>query len=98
MSAVERKDMNVVVYRKRCCPINKFYSMIIRDTAGYISAPNWSPNNDSGPPPRRAKDPKPVKKALPKSYAHRPDGKFHPRENPIRKDTSSAVIGRNPAL
>jgi hypothetical protein len=41
MRAVERKDMNVV-YRKRCCPINKFYSMIITDTPGFISAPNKS--------------------------------------------------------
>jgi hypothetical protein len=43
-------------------------------------------------------EPVSVKKALPKSYAHRPDGKFHPRENPIKKDTSSAVIRRNTAL
>jgi hypothetical protein len=71
--------------------------MIIKDTPGYISAPNWSPNNDSGPPPR-AKEPKPVRKVLPKSYAHRPDGKFDPRENPIRKDASSSVIRRNPAV
>jgi hypothetical protein len=38
MGALERRDKNVV-YRKRCCPINKFYSMIIADTPGYISAP-----------------------------------------------------------
>ena len=31
-----------VVYRKRCCPINKFYSMIITDTPGFISVPDKS--------------------------------------------------------
>jgi hypothetical protein len=41
MGALERRDMNVV-YRKRCCPINKFYSMIITDTPGFISAPDKS--------------------------------------------------------
>jgi hypothetical protein len=51
MCAVERKDMDVV-YRKRCCQLNKFYSMLIKDNPGYIPTPNWSADNDKGPPPR----------------------------------------------
>jgi hypothetical protein len=96
MDAVERKDMNVV-YRKRCIPINKFCSMIIKGTPGYISAPDRSPERDSGPP-SRAKEKKAIRKPLPKSYAHRSDGKFHPKEDPIRQDASSSVIRKNPAV
>jgi hypothetical protein len=33
MRSVERKDMNIL-YRKRCCQLNKFYSMLLKDTPG----------------------------------------------------------------
>jgi hypothetical protein len=40
MRSVERKEMNVL-YRKRCCQLNKFYSMLLKDTPGYIPAPDY---------------------------------------------------------
>jgi hypothetical protein len=56
MRSVERRDMNVL-YRKSCCQLNKFYSMLIKDTPGYIPAPDY---NDRGPQLSRAKEPKPA--------------------------------------
>jgi hypothetical protein len=55
MRSVERRDMNVL-YRKRCCQLNKFYSMLIKDTPGYIPAPDYK---DRGPQ-SRATEPKPA--------------------------------------
>jgi hypothetical protein len=40
MRSVEQKEMNIL-YRKRCCQLNKFYSMLLQDTPGYIPAPNY---------------------------------------------------------
>jgi hypothetical protein len=40
MRSVERKEMNTL-YRKRCCQLNKFYSMLLKDTPGYIPAPDY---------------------------------------------------------
>ncbi len=40
MRSVERKEMNVL-YRRRCCQFNKFYSMLLKDTPGYIPAPDY---------------------------------------------------------
>jgi hypothetical protein len=40
MRSVERKEMNIL-YRKRCCQLNKFYSMLLKDTPGYIPAPDY---------------------------------------------------------
>jgi hypothetical protein len=54
MRSVERKDMNIL-YRKRCCQLNKFYSMLLKDTPGYIPAPDYKERG----PQSRATEPKP---------------------------------------
>ena len=56
MRSVEQKEMNTL-YRKRCCQINKFYSMLLKDTPGYIPAPDYkgkgkgSQSRKTGPKP-----------------------------------------------
>jgi hypothetical protein len=50
MRSVEQKDMKVL-YRKRCCQLNKFYSMLFKDTPGYIPAPDYK---ERGPQSRAA--------------------------------------------
>jgi hypothetical protein len=55
MRSVERKEMNTL-YRKRCCQLNKFYSMLLKDTPGYIPAPDYKERR----PQSRATGPKPV--------------------------------------
>jgi hypothetical protein len=55
MRSVERKDMNML-YQKRCCQLNKFYSMLLKDTPGYIPAPDYKERG----PQSRATEPKPV--------------------------------------
>jgi hypothetical protein len=55
MRSVERKDMNIL-YRKRCCQLNKFYSMLLKDTPGYIPAPDYKERG----PQSRATETKPV--------------------------------------
>jgi hypothetical protein len=55
MRSVERKEMNIL-YRKRCCQLNKFYSMLLKDTPGYIPAPDYKGRG----PKSRATEPKPV--------------------------------------
>jgi hypothetical protein len=55
MRSVERKEMNVL-YRKRCCQLNKFYSMILKDTPGYIPAPDYKEKRSQS----RKTEPKPA--------------------------------------
>jgi hypothetical protein len=56
MRSVEQREMNTL-YRKRCCQINKFYSMLLKDTPGYIPAPDYkgkgkgSQSRKTGPKP-----------------------------------------------
>jgi hypothetical protein len=77
MRAVERRDMNVV-YRKRCCPINKFYSMIITDTPGFISAPDKSIRK----PVVKSQEQRPAEKSHHKEDPIRKDA----QSNPIRRN------------
>ena len=56
MRSVEQREMNTL-YRKRCCQINKYYSMLLKDTPGYIPAPDYkgkgkgSQSRKTGPKP-----------------------------------------------
>ncbi len=49
-----------VLLRKRRAPLNQYYSMLTVDTPGYVPSPDW------------AKTMKPIDKANPKSWKHRP--------------------------
>jgi hypothetical protein len=48
-----------VLLRKRCAPVNQYYSMLMVDTPGYIPSPNWN------------KPEKPVDRVNPRSLMHR---------------------------
>jgi hypothetical protein len=48
-----------ILLRKRCVPVNQYYSMLMVDTPGYIPSPDWNQPE------------KPVDKAKPRSLMHR---------------------------
>ena len=57
-------DDSSILLKKRCVPVNQYYSMLMVDTPGYVPSPDWN------------KPEKPIDKANPRSLMHRqPKGK-----------------------
>ncbi len=90
------------LYQKRCVPINRYYSMLIRDTPGYvperIRPPQRdvipaAPRNDVIPAPHARKTESSRTQVNPRSFEHRADGKFHSRSN----ITPSSILNRGPS-
>jgi hypothetical protein len=52
-------DDSSILLRKRCVPVNQYYSMLMVDTPGYVPSPNWNTPE------------KPIDKAKPCSLKHR---------------------------
>jgi hypothetical protein len=89
-------------YQKRCVPVHRYYSMLIRDTPGYVPEKPRPPRRDIIPAATR-KDVIPALHARqtessrtrvnPRSFEHRADGKFHSRSNII----PSSILNRGPS-
>ncbi len=90
------------LYQKRCVPICWYYSMLIRDTPGYVPEKPRPPRRDIIPAaPRSDVIPAPCvrqpessrARVNPKSFEHRADGKFHSRSD----IAPSSILNRRPS-